>query len=58
MTICDVNTKNRLARIDGRFPHFVANYDENKTRYSLIFYLTEGNVQPKTTAIFGDIIGD
>jgi len=56
MTVCEVNTKNRLGRIDGRFPHFVAPYDESKTRYSLIFYLTEGKVQPKTTAVFGNII--
>jgi hypothetical protein len=56
MTVCEVNTKNRLGQIDGRFPHFVAPYDESKTRYSLIFYLTEGVVQPKTTAVFGDVI--
>ncbi len=56
MTVCEVNTKNRLGKIDGRFPHFVAPYDETKTRYSLIFYLTEGKVQPKTTAVFGKII--
>ena len=56
MTVCEVNTKNRLGRIDGRFPHFVAPYDESKTRYSLIFYLTEGKVHPKTTAVFGNII--
>jgi len=56
MTVCEVNTKDRLGRIDGRFPHFVAPYDERKTRYSLIFYLTEGKVLPKTTAVFGDII--
>jgi len=55
MTVCEVNTKNRLGRIDGRFPHWVAPYDQDKTRYSLIFYLTEGVVQPKTTAVFGDI---
>jgi len=56
VTVCEVNTKNRLGRIDGRFPHFVAPYDEGKTRYSLIFYLTEGEIQAKTTAVFGDII--
>lgn len=56
LTVCEVNTKNRLGRIDGRFPHFVGPYDESKTRYSLIFYLTEGEVQPKTKAVFGEII--
>jgi hypothetical protein len=54
-TVCEVNTKNRLGKIDGRFPHWVAPYDESKIRYSLIFYLTEGKVQPKTKAIFGEI---
>jgi hypothetical protein len=56
LTVCEVNTKDRLGRIDGRFPHWVAPYKENKTRYSLIFYLTEGKVQPKTTPVFGDIL--
>lgn len=56
MTVCEVNTKNRLGKIDGRFPHFVAPYDEEKTRYSLIFYLTEGKIQAKTRAVFGDIV--
>jgi len=57
MTVCEVNTKDRLGRIDGRFVHFVAPYDnEAKTRYSLIFYLTEGKVQVKTKAVFGDIV--
>jgi len=56
MTVCEVNTKDRLGRIDGRFPHWVAPYGEGKTRYSLIFYLTEGEVQPKTTAVLGHII--
>ncbi|OEU09034.1 hypothetical protein FRACYDRAFT_249379 [Fragilariopsis cylindrus CCMP1102] len=58
MTICEVNTKNRLGRVDGRYPHWVGPYDSDKTRYSLIFYLTEGVVQPKTTAVFGDIFDD
>ena len=57
LTVCEVNTKNRLGRIDGRFPHWVAPYDEEKNRYSLIFYLTEGKVQPKTKAVFGEIVG-
>jgi len=58
LTVCEVNTKNRLGRIDGRFPHWVAPYDEEKNRYSLIFYLTEGKVQPKTKAVFGEIVAD
>ena len=58
MTICEVNTKDRLGRVDGRYPHWVGPYDPDKTRYSLIFYLTEGVVQPKTTAVFEDIVDD
>lgn len=57
-TVCEVNTKNRLGKIDGRFPHWVAPYDDSKTRYSLIFYLTEGEIVPKTLATFGEIIGN
>ena len=38
--VAHVNTKNRLGRVDGRYPHWVAPYDERKDRYSLIFYLT------------------
>jgi len=55
LTVAEVNTKNRLGRVDGRFPHWVAPYDKEKTRYSLIFYLTEGDMVPQTTAVFGTI---
>lgn len=58
MTICEVNTKDRLGRVDGRYSHWVGPYNPEKTRYSLIFYLTEGVVQPKTKAVFGDIFDD
>ena len=58
MTICEVNTKDRLGRVDGRYPHWVGPYDPNKTRYSLIYYRTEGVVRPKTTAVFGDVFDD
>mmetsp|Transcript_29666 Transcript_29666/g.45364 ORF Transcript_29666/g.45364 Transcript_29666/m.45364 type:complete len:524 (-) Transcript_29666:652-2223(-) len=56
LTICEVNTKNRLGRIDGRFPHWVSPYSREKERYSLIFYLTEGTISPKIAAVFGDIL--
>ena len=58
MTVCEVNTKDRLGRVDGRYPHWVGPYDPNKTRYSLIYYLTEGVVRPKTTAVFMDVFDD
>ena len=56
MTVCEVNTKNRLGRIDGRYPHWVSDYDATKVRYSLIYYLTEGKAQEKGSAVFGEII--
>ena len=58
LTICEVNTKDRLGRVDGRFPHWVGPYDPETIRYSLIFYVTEGVVQPKGKAVFGDIFED
>jgi hypothetical protein len=47
------NTKNRVAKCDGRFPHWVAPYDnENKQRFSVIFYQTMGASQPLGTSVF------
>jgi len=37
-TVVEVNSKNRLARIDGRYPHWVAPYSGD--RFSLIYYQT------------------
>ena len=39
MTIAQVNSKNHLAKVDGRYPHWVAPY-EGGERYSLIFCST------------------
>ena len=47
-----VNTKNRLAKVDGRNPHWVAPYDPQKERYSLIFYQTVGEREPVGPAVF------
>mmetsp|Transcript_109387 Transcript_109387/g.172421 ORF Transcript_109387/g.172421 Transcript_109387/m.172421 type:complete len:482 (+) Transcript_109387:80-1525(+) len=58
MTVAEVNTKHRLGKVDGRFPHWVAPYDERCERFSLIFYQTEGEVVPQTTAVFGDLLED
>lgn len=59
--VCKVNTKNRLSKIDGRFPHWVANYsassatsNNNIDRYSLIYYQTLGEYQPIGSPIFDD----
>ena len=53
-----VNTRNRLGKVDGRFPHWVDVYDPAAERYSLIYYQTEGEPSPKTSAIFGPILQD
>lgn len=51
--LAHVNTKNRLGKVDGRYPHWVAPYDEGKDRYSLIFYQTMGGkFQQAGPAIF------
>lgn len=46
-----VDTRHRLAMVDGRFPHWVAPYEGN--RYSAIFYQTRGDEVSRTTATFG-----
>jgi len=50
--VAHVDTKNRLSEVDGRFPHWVAPYDEKKDRFSLIFYQTMGDYQKIGPAIF------
>lgn len=49
--VAEIDTRNRFAKVDGRFPHWVTPY-EGGTRYSLIYYMTSGIVEPQTTAIF------
>mmetsp|Transcript_25585 Transcript_25585/g.71276 ORF Transcript_25585/g.71276 Transcript_25585/m.71276 type:complete len:502 (-) Transcript_25585:178-1683(-) len=56
MTVAEVNTKGRLGKVDGRFPHWVAPYDEACERFSLIFYQTEGAIVPQSSAVFGTIL--
>ena len=56
MTVCEVNTKNRLGKVEGRFPHWVGPYDEACERFSLIYYQTEGEPTPVTTAVFAPLI--
>ena len=52
--VATVNTKNRLGKVDGRFPHWVAPYDSTTERYSLIFYSTWQEYQPPGPAFFGE----
>jgi hypothetical protein len=54
--IAHVNTKSRLGKIDGRFPHWVAPYDAGCERYSLIYYSTWQAYEQPTTAYFGTAV--
>ena len=47
-----MNTKNRLGRVDGRYPHWVAPYDERSDRYSLIYYETGNDFVRPGPAVF------
>lgn len=56
-----VRTQNRLACIDGRFPHWVVGYDcdEDRARYSVVFYVTESSCYtPKTRAVLPSPVFD
>lgn len=53
-TVAHVNTKNRLGKIDGRYPHWVAEYENE--RYSLIFYSTFQQYERPGPAFFGQVV--
>lgn len=44
-----LNTRGRLVCIDGRFPHWVSDYDGE--RYSVIFYRSAGEADPPLRAV-------
>ena len=48
--VAEIDTRGKLAKVDGRFPHWVSDYEG--TRYSLIYYVTSGEMVPQTTAVF------
>ena len=51
--VAKVNTKNRMAKVDGRYPHWVGPYDSTRgDRYSLIYYRTDGDIEPIGPAVF------
>ena len=50
--VARVDTRGRLGRVDGRYPHWVEDYDESGERYSLIFYCTKGTREAVGPAIF------
>mmetsp|Transcript_27520 Transcript_27520/g.49174 ORF Transcript_27520/g.49174 Transcript_27520/m.49174 type:complete len:462 (-) Transcript_27520:361-1746(-) len=53
-TVALVNTRHRLGKVDGRFPHWVAPWRESGSeRFSLIFYQTEGNFEQPEGALCG-----
>ena len=52
VAVCD--SHNRFAKVDGRFPHWVENYEGE--RYSLIFYSTTHDYQKPRVAYFGTIV--
>lgn len=51
--ICEVNTKNRLGKVDGRYSHWVTKYNPQQERYSLIYYDTLSEYETPGPAIFG-----
>ena len=66
-TVAHVNTKFRLGKVDGRHPHWVAPYtynnldasdtneEQERYRYSLIFYSTTGSYSQSGPAYFGEV---
>jgi len=54
-TVVEVNTKNRLAKVDGRYVHWVAPYDSQHERYSLIFYSTTSKYTKPQTAVWPEL---
>ncbi|KAL7554152.1 hypothetical protein ACHAWF_017553, partial [Thalassiosira exigua] len=50
--VAEVNTKNRLGKVDGRWPHWVTTYDTRDERFSLIYYDTNSAYQTPGPAIF------
>ena len=51
--VAEVNTKNRLGKVDGRNPHWVTPYDKkNYERFSVIYYITKGEPASIGPAIF------
>ena len=60
LRIVQVNTKGRMGKVDGRFPHWVAPYnlsqDKGIDRYSLVYYQTEGEPTELREAVPGLVV--
>mmetsp|Transcript_26466 Transcript_26466/g.72763 ORF Transcript_26466/g.72763 Transcript_26466/m.72763 type:complete len:442 (-) Transcript_26466:603-1928(-) len=57
-TVAHVSTHNCLAKCDGRYPHWVSNYEGE--RYSLIYYATstsKNDFIPPSKAFYGRVLG-
>jgi hypothetical protein len=52
VTVAAVDTRNRLGKVDGRYPHWVAPYKGE--RFSLIYYQTLGTPLPMTSVVFSE----
>jgi hypothetical protein len=52
VTVAAVDTRNRLGKVDGRNPHWVAPYKGE--RFSLIYYQTLGVPLPMSSAVFSE----
>ena len=52
MGVYEVDTQEKLGRVDGRRPHWVSPHDGE--RYSLIYYQTAGEVVPMGTSVFAE----
>lgn len=51
LEVTQVETRRRLGKIDGRFPHWVAPHTGE--RYSIIYYVSSGEVVPQGPAVIG-----
>jgi hypothetical protein len=52
VTVAAVDTRNRLGKVDGRNPHWVAPYEGE--RFSLIYYQTLGVPLPMSSVVFSE----
>ena len=47
-----IDARGRIAKVDGRFPHWVRPYTGE--RYSIVWFMTQGETIPRTSAVFGE----
>ena len=52
MRVYEVDTYERLGKVDGRHPHWVSPHEGE--RYSIIYYQTSGEVVPTGQSVFAD----